>query len=95
MKIVKQTAEYTIYQKRNQRYGVKGADRKWINADEKVKVLLAEGLIKVSEPTAPAEEPVEESADAAAEEAQAAETSAEETEAASDESEEAAEKPAE
>ena len=28
MKVVKQTAEYTIYQKRNQRYGVKGANKK-------------------------------------------------------------------
>lgn len=83
MKVVKQTAEYTIYQKRNNRYGVKGANRQWINADEKVKVLLAEGLIKVTEPAAPAEEaPAEETAEA---EEAAEEASAEAPEAAADE----------
>ena len=46
MKLIKQTAEYTIYQKRNQRYGVRGADKKWINADDKVRILLEAGLIK-------------------------------------------------
>ena len=56
MKVVKKTAEYTVYQKRNNRYGVKGLDNKWVNADDKVKILLAEGLIKVSEPAAPVEE---------------------------------------
>jgi len=76
MKVVKQTAEYTIYQKRNNRYGVKDANRKWINADEKVKVLLAEGLIKVAEPAAPvAEEAAEEETAEATEEAAAEETS--------------------
>lgn len=81
MKLVKQTAEYSIYQKRNNRYGVKGANKKWINADDKVKVLLAEGLIKVSEPAAPAEEPTEESAEeTTAEESAEASTEADEQE---------------
>lgn len=68
MKVVKQTAEYTIYQKRNQRYGVKGANKKWINGDDKVKVLLDADLIKLTAPAAPAAEeaPAE---DAPAEEA--------------------------
>lgn len=56
MKVVKQTAEYTIYQKRNQRYGVKGANKKWINGDDKVKVLLDADLIKLTAPAAPAAE---------------------------------------
>ena len=56
-KVVKKTTEYTIYQKRNDRYGVKGSDKKWINGDDKVKILLAEDLIKVTEPKA--EEPEE------------------------------------
>lgn len=68
MKVVKKTDEYTIVEKRNGRYGVKAASG-WVNAEEKVKILLAEGLIKLSEPQeVPAEEPAEE-AEASAEEA--------------------------
>lgn len=63
MKVLKQTDDYTIYQKRSGRHAVKGADRKWINGEEKVKILLEAGLIKVSAPAAPAEpEPAEETA---------------------------------
>jgi hypothetical protein len=75
MKVTKKTAEYTVYQKRNNRYAVKGADSKWLNGDDKVKVLLAEGLIKLTaaavKEEAPAEEPAAE--EAAADEAPAAE----------------------
>ena len=59
MEVVKQTKEFTVFKKRNGRYGVKNATGKWVNADDKVKVLLGEGLIKVAEPKkeeAPAEE---------------------------------------
>lgn len=66
MKIAKQTAEYTIYQKRNKRYGVQGTNKNWINGEDKVKILLAEGLIKISEPGTPAEETAEESTEAEA-----------------------------
>ncbi len=76
MKVVKRTAEYTVYQKRSERYAVKGADKAYINGDEKAKILLAEGLIKVvlpepkpEEPEAPAEEAVEEAAEEAVEKA--------------------------
>ncbi len=55
MKVAKKTPEYTIYEKRSKRYAVKGADNKWINAEEKVKILLAEKLIEVKLPK-PAEE---------------------------------------
>ncbi|MEE8388108.1 MAG: hypothetical protein V3R65_06000 [Acidiferrobacterales bacterium] len=57
MKVIKKTPEYTIYEKRSRRYAVKGADKKWINAEDKVKILLAEKLIevKLSKPK-PAEE---------------------------------------
>lgn len=71
MKAIKKTAEYTIYQKRNNRYAVKGANAQWLNGDDKVKVLLAEELIKLSV-AAPAEAPAEE--EAAAEDAPAEET---------------------
>lgn len=80
MKVVKKTAEYTIYQKRNNRYGVKGSSKKWINGDEKTKILVAEGLVTVTEPSAPAEESAEEAPaeEAAADEAAAEEAPAEE-----------------
>jgi hypothetical protein len=53
MKTVKKTAEYTIYQKRNNRYAVKGANANWLNGEEKVAILLAENLIKLTQPAAP------------------------------------------
>ncbi|MCB0272383.1 MAG: hypothetical protein KDD46_05155 [Bdellovibrionales bacterium] len=61
MKTVKKTKEYTIVQKRSGRYGVKDKDQKWINGEEKVKVLLSQKLIKVT-PAKPKEEPVAEAA---------------------------------
>jgi hypothetical protein len=64
MKVVKKTSEYTITARRDGRYAVVGADKKSINGDEKVKILLAEELIKLTAP-APAAEP--EPAEAAAE----------------------------
>ncbi len=75
MEVVKQTKEFTIVKKRNGRYGVKDAKGKWINKDEKVKVLLGEGLIKAAMPKK--EEPVQEEA---AEETAAEETTEEATE---------------
>ena len=85
MKVVKRTADYTVYQKRSERYAVKGADKAWINGDDKVKILLDEGLIKVVLP-APAEpEPEAPAEDEAAAEGEAdagSEAAAEETPAA-------------
>tara|TARA_B110000090_G_scaffold121650_1_gene134975 strand:- start:85 stop:291 length:207 start_codon:yes stop_codon:yes gene_type:complete len=59
MKSIKKTAEYTIYQKRNNRYAVKSANGQWLNGDDKVTILLAESLIKLSV-AAPVEAPAEE-----------------------------------
>ena len=57
MKVVKKTDEYTILQRRDKRYAIKDAHKKSVNGDEKAKILLAEGLIKIPEPkTAPAKE---------------------------------------
>ena len=53
MKVIKKTKEYVVYQKASGRYAVKDADKKWVNADEKVRILLAEGLIKAVAPAAP------------------------------------------
>ena len=78
MEIVKRTSEYTIVKKRNGRYGVQTKrGRQWINADEKVKILLEAGLIKAPEPKAAEPEEVEDT-EAVAEEAPAEEAPAEE-----------------
>ena len=72
MKIVASTDEYAIYQRRDGRYAVKGADKKPINGDDKVAILLKHELItapqpKAPEPEAPAEEEVAAEAEAAEE----------------------------
>lgn len=74
MEIVKQTEEYQIVKKRSGRYGVRGANRKWISGDEKVKILIAEGLLKAPAPKEEAEPAAE--AEAAAEAEPAADADA-------------------
>ena len=69
MKAVVKTDDYTIYQRRDERYAVEDANKKAINGDEKAAILSKHELIKVTLP-APVEEVVEE---VAAEEAPAAE----------------------
>lgn len=75
MKLIKKTDEYSIYQRGDERYAVKDAGKKPVNGDDKVRILLAEGLITVAEPAA-APEPAEEPAEAEASE-EAAEGAAE------------------
>jgi hypothetical protein len=75
MKLVKRTDEYSIYQRSDDRYAVKDANKKPINGDEKVRILVAEELIKAALPAEP--EPDE----AVEEEVVAEEASAEEAEA--------------
>jgi hypothetical protein len=91
MKVVVTNDEYTIYQRRDGRYAVEGADKKPINGDEKVTVLLANELISVTPPAAPEEEAAPEAAEEVEAEAEAAETEAEAAEA--DDAEPAAEEP--
>ncbi len=70
MEIIKQTKAYTIFKKRNGRHAVqvkKNTRKVWVNGEEKVEILLKEGLIKLSEPR-PAEEAPAEEAEAATEE---------------------------
>ena len=90
MKVVVKNDEYAIYQRRDGRYAVEGADKKPINGDEKVTILAANELIAVTLPAAPEEE-------AASEEAEAAETETEAEEAGDPEpaADEASEKPSE
>lgn len=61
MKLVKQLDQYKIFQRSDERYAVTTLKGKPVNGEEKVKVLLAEELIKV---TAAAPKPVEEEAPA-------------------------------
>ena len=73
MTIVKKTDTYSISKRRDGRYSVEGSNGKAINGDEKVAILIAEDLIKVTA-AAPVEEVVEEAVEeAAAEEAPVAE----------------------
>jgi hypothetical protein len=79
MKVVKKTSEYTVLQRRDGRYAVKGSNKSPVNGDEKIKILAAEGLLKVAVPAAPEPEVVEEpvAEETAAEEAPAEEAPAE------------------
>ena len=51
MKVITKTKNYIIYRKRSGRYGVQDPAKRWINQEEKVEILAAEGLIKMA--TAP------------------------------------------
>jgi hypothetical protein len=77
MKVLKKTDDYTVYQKRSGRYAVVGSDKKNINGEDKVKILIAEGIVKQELPKEPEPEVVEEATEEVAEEA-AEETVAEE-----------------
>jgi len=50
MKLVKETAEYSIFERNDKRHAVRGPKKKWINGDDKVAILQAEGLLKKPEP---------------------------------------------
>jgi hypothetical protein len=76
MKLVKKTADYSIYQRGDERYAVKDGNNKSVNGEDKARVLLEAGLIKasVAAPAAPEEPAAEVAEEAAAEdEAPAAE----------------------
>jgi len=66
VKVIARTDEYTIYQKRNERYAVQNSRRAWVNGADKVAILLEHKLIEAPAPKAPEPEPVAE--EAAAEE---------------------------
>lgn len=76
MTLIKKTSEYSIYQRGDERYAVKDADKKPVNGNDKVRILLSEGLIKISEPAAPAEPEPAEDAEGDADGAEAGEASA-------------------
>ena len=79
MKVVKKTEMFTIYVKSSGRFAVKDANKNWINAEEKVKILVENGFIKAFVPPVKKESDVEQEInEAPAEEAPAAEAPAEE-----------------
>ncbi|MDC3251110.1 hypothetical protein OAU03_01840 [Luminiphilus sp.] len=80
MKLVRKTADYKIFLRGDNRYAVQDASGKPVNGEEKVNILIAEDLVKVTAPQevepevveeAPAEEPAVEEAPAAEEPAEA------------------------
>ena len=76
MKVVASTDEYTVYLRRDGRHAVVGKDKKPINGDAKVAILVEHDLVKAPPPPPPPEpEPEEE---AAAEDSGEAEGDAEE-----------------
>ena len=83
MKVVKKTEMFTIYVKSSGRFAVKDANKNWINAEEKVKILVENGFIKAFVPPVKKESDVEQeiteapAAEAPAEEAPAEEAPAE------------------
>jgi len=65
VKVIAKSDEYTIYQKRNERYAVRDAKRAWVNGDAKVAILLEHKLIEAPKAKAPEPEPVADEAPAA------------------------------
>ncbi len=68
MELVKSVEGFKILKRRDGRFAVETTNGKAVNGEEKVKVLLAEGLIKVTEPKPVEEAPAEETAEEASEE---------------------------
>lgn len=63
MKKLQQQGEYAIYEKRSGRYAVRDRNKNWVNAEEKTKILLEAGLIRMpAKRPEPAAEPEEEAA---------------------------------
>ena len=58
MKLIKNTAEYKIFVRGDDRYAVQDASGKPVNGEEKVRILVEEDLIKVTLPS-PGEEVAE------------------------------------
>ena len=67
MIIEKKTAEYTVLKRSDGRFAVQGTNKKFINGEEKVKILIAEGLLAAPAPKAVEEAPAEEENSEAAE----------------------------
>ena len=73
MKLIKKMADYKIFMRGDERYAVQDANGKPINGEEKVKILVAEDLIKVTVPGPKEEAPAEAEDAGADDEVEAAE----------------------
>ena len=73
MKLIKKMADYKIFMRGDERYAVQDANGKPINGEEKVNILVAEDLIKVTVPSPKEEAPAEAEDAGADDEAEAAE----------------------
>ena len=73
MKLIKKMADYKIFMRGDERYAVQDANGKPINGEEKVKILVAEDLIKVTVPSPKKEAPAEAEEAGADDEVEAAE----------------------
>ena len=73
MKLIKKTADYKIFMRGDERYAVQNANGKPINGEEKVNILVAEDLIKVTVPSPKEEAPAETEDAGADDEVEAAE----------------------
>ena len=73
MKLIKKMADYKIFMRGDERYAVQDANGKPINGEEKVKILVAEDLIKVTVPSPKEEAPAEAEDASADDEVEAAE----------------------
>ena len=93
MKLVKKTADYSIYKRKDDRFAVQDSNKNAVNGEEKARILAAEGMVKVAVAAAPEEAPAEETAveEAPAEEAPVEEAPAEEAPAEEAPAEDAAE----
>ena len=65
MKLVKKTEDYSIFKRSDDRYAVQDGNRNAVNGDEKVRILVEEGLITAAVAAAPEEAPAEEAEEAA------------------------------
>jgi hypothetical protein len=69
VKKIRQAGDYSIFQKRSGRHAVQDKNKNWVNAEEKAKILLEAGLIKVTPPKPPEpEQTPEQTEETAAEE---------------------------
>ena len=73
MKLIKKTADYKIFVRGDERYAVQDANGKPVNGEEKVNILVAEDLIKVTVPSPKEEAPAEAEDAGADDEVEAAE----------------------
>lgn len=77
MKQVKKTKAYRVLEKRSGRYAVKNRKGRLVSGDAKTEILLAEGLVKRSEPRPAEPEPEADAAETEGQKTEAGEAAAE------------------